>query len=77
MFYIYDSRAANSIGKLIKGLDIKESKININNNYDGAYQSFYLRCELVVRKIEAKYNIKLNCRELDNLLIEIANDKLR
>jgi hypothetical protein len=77
LFYIYDSRVVNSIGKLNTLLKIKNKRKKKNIEVDNDYKMFYEKCERIVEKINQEYGIKLACRELDNLLIELANERLR
>jgi len=76
-FYIYDSRVVSSVGILSRELKLGNLTAEISINYDEAYAIFYLKCERIVNKIKSEYGIQLTCRQLDNLLIQIANDKLR
>ena len=77
LFYIYDSRVVSSIGKLNTLLKIKDIKEKKNMDVDDNYNMFYEKCERIVDKVSQEYGIKLTCRELDNLLIEFANEKQR
>jgi len=77
LFYIYDSRVVSAIGQLNKELKLGNLTAEISENNDEAYSIFYLKCKRIVEKIKNEYNIELSCRQLDNLLIQIANEKLR
>jgi len=77
LFYIYDSRVVSAIGQLNKELKLGNLTAEISENNDEAYSIFYLKCKRIVEKIEKEFDIKLTCRQLDNLLIQIANEKLR
>lgn len=77
LFFIYDSRAYLAINELIKEFQIKKSEYLIKkeelNFADIEYAKFCKKCICVIDKI----NIKLTPRQLDDILIEIANKKLR
>lgn len=78
MFFIYDSRSSKGIGILFKELNIRRMKKEIDNNLsDKSYASFYNKCLKTQNEIRMKYNIFLNCRQLDTLLINLANENLR
>lgn len=77
LFYIYDSRVVSAIGKLNKELKLGNLTAEILENNDESYSIFYLKCKRIVEKIKSEYNTELSCRQLDNLLIQIANNKLR
>lgn len=78
MFFIYDSRASNGINILFKELKIKRVQIKIDGNVlDKSYALFYDKCLKLQNEIRMQYNILLNCRQLDTLLINIANENLR
>lgn len=77
-FYIYDTRAVKAVNLLVKKYGIKKYKKNrISNLYDKEYEKFYLKCFDIKEMIREIYNVKLSCRELDTLLIEVANSNLR
>jgi serine/threonine protein kinase len=78
MFFIYDSRSSKGISLLFKEMNIERIKREIDNNlFDKSYASFYNKCLKAQNEIRMKYNILLNCRQLDTLLINIANENLR
>lgn len=77
LFYIYDSRVVSAIGKLNKELSIRNLSTDFSENIDKDYSVFYLKCEQIVEKIKIDYGVKLTCRQLDNLLIKIGNEKLK
>lgn len=77
LFYIYDSRVVRAIGELNKELKLDNFTTNISQINDESYSIFYLKCKRVVEKIKIEYCTELSCRQLDNLLIQIANVKLR
>jgi len=77
IFFIYDSRAVHSIGILFKELHLKGIKEENDNGFDKSYASFFNKCLVLQEEIFHKYNIHLTCRELDTLLVTIANENLR
>jgi len=78
LFYMYDSRAASSLGTLQTILNMR---IRVKNTtdplYDPVYYKFFTKCKKLHTFIEEHYQTTLTCREFDNILIEIANEKLR
>jgi hypothetical protein len=77
-FYIYDSRAVNAVNIFLKTIDVKKFNIpKIFNQYDEEYMKLYYKCDYIKSFVLENYSIDLNCRDLDNLLVEIANSKLR
>ena len=78
MFFIYDSRSSNGINILFKELNIGRVRKDIDNDLsDKSYALFYNKCVNAQSEIRMQYNILLNCRQLDILLINIANVNLR
>lgn len=77
-FFIYDSRAVSAIGILSRLLG--RGRINYDRDkkiYDYEYGKYYEKCLAVLDKIREKHYVTLTCRQLDNILMEIANDKIR
>ena len=66
LFYLFDSRAANSLRKLVPKLANDKYL-----NYDSTYTSFYLKAYSLNRFIKNKYDIALSPRELDKILLWI------
>jgi len=86
LFYIYDSRAAKKIGKVIKMLGIAqrdyilppENNENINPELPDnfiVYKRFYKKCQVCVQRIKETLHIELSSREFDSLLLTIADEK--
>lgn len=73
LFYIYDSRVVGALRNFISQVPKDLKYILDHDNIDKEYAKFYCKCFDVKRQIMAKYNIELTNRELDNLLIDIAN----
>lgn len=57
-----------------------QKKFTIDKNllkYDEEYSRFYYKCRFLQEHVKTKYNVSLNCRQLDNLLIFISNENIR
>lgn len=78
-FFIYDSRAKESLNKLIQ-IYVGDKKVYKQKDfvqYDSEYADFCNKC-LVLRKIlKTEFDIFLQPREMDNLLIDKANSARR
>lgn len=75
LFYIYDTRAVDTIRQFISKVP-NELKFNVDSqNADLEYAKFYCKCFELKRQIKNKFSIELTNRQLDNLLIERANLK--
>jgi len=70
LFFIYDSRAMESIRKLIPP---SKNKFNIRPNIDMEYAKFCLRSIDLREEIKEKFNTYLTPRELDNILLSISD----
>ncbi len=66
LFFIYDSRANNSLRKLLPNKRIKLS----NGNFDNEYAKFSKKMYILQTQIEEETKILLSPRELDNILIK-------
>ena len=86
IFFLFDSRAASSIGKLAKFLNTKnvyrekeiDSFINGKTKEERermcVYVKFYLKCKECSLKIEEAFGKRLSIKDFDNLLLRIANE---
>jgi hypothetical protein len=63
LFYIYDSRARQAINALVKKQNI------LNYLGDSEYIEFYLRVLELKNYIKNEFDLNLNPREIDNLLV--------
>lgn len=82
LFFIYDSRARSSLAALVRGLGLRKTYQETVKNYaksdcDREYMEFCIRGLVLSDMLEKKFGAKLNTRQVDNLLIEIANEKYR
>lgn len=75
IFYIYDSRAVTALRKFISQVPKDLKHILKFENIDSEYAKFYCKCYDLKRRIKAQFNIDLTNRQLDNLLIEVANKR--
>lgn len=66
LFFIYDSRAMESIRKLVTP---SKNKIASTENIDMEYAKYCLRCIDLREEIKERFNTYLNPRELDNILL--------
>lgn len=73
LFFIYDSRAARTLRKLpeIKG----QTYISSRTKADEEYRKFVEKCLLLRQHTKQRHSHLLSPRQLDNLLIDIANRK--
>ncbi len=74
-FYIYDSGASEAINKVAPRLG-KIPEITVDA-CDGEYKDFVRRCVWLRDHIDKTHSIKLTPRQIDKLLIGIANDDSR
>jgi hypothetical protein len=73
LFYIYDFRAVTALRQFTSQVP-KDLKYIIElDNVDNEYAKFYCKCFDLRRQIKTQFNIDLTHRQLDNLLIEVAN----
>jgi hypothetical protein len=75
VFFIYDSRARQSITKVVPRLnEIPELEAH---EYDPEYRDFVRRCVWLRDNLQKNYGTELTPREIDKLLLMIANDEIR
>lgn len=73
LFYIYDSRAVTALRKFTSQVPKDLKHILELDNIDNEYAKFYCKCFDLKRQIKTRFKIDLTNRQLDNLLIEVAN----
>jgi hypothetical protein len=73
LFYIYDSRAVTALRQFTSQVPKDLKYIRELDNIDNEYAKFYCKCFDLKRQIKTQFNIELTHRQLDNLLIEVAN----
>jgi hypothetical protein len=69
MFFIYDSIAASSIGKLKIKIPAELKSILERVDVERQYADFCIKCLCLKIKIKEDFNIDLSNRQLDNLLL--------
>jgi len=77
LFFIYDSRAANSLCNFISRIPSDPSFLTRLDKVDKSYATFVCKCYALQTEIEKQYKIALTPRQLDNVLIEIADERRR
>lgn len=82
IFYIYDSRASDSIHKIIKGSkelfnEFKGRRKELRGKYDIRYTEFFIKCLILRKHIKSEFGIELSPRHIDDFLIYISNKNLR
>ena len=77
LFFIYDTRAVNAIRDIVGELPKSFPVDILNEAQDKEYALFYLKCFLLQTFINNEFNILLTPRQIDNLLVEHANSKLK
>lgn len=70
LFFIYDSRAAAALKKIVPILPVDMKKYIKILDFDSAYTDFLFRCLYLQKIIANEHDIILTPRELDNLLLE-------
>jgi|688.fasta_scaffold424961_1 hypothetical protein len=73
LFYIYDSRAVKALRQFSSRVPEDLNHILQFETIDKEYAKFYCKCFDLKQQIKSRYGIELTNRELDNILIDIAN----
>lgn len=76
LFFIYDSRALNALRTFKVKIPREMAYIQQCECIDKEYADFFCKCFLLTKYIEKTYNLTLSNRQLDNLLIEVANKQM-
>ena len=82
-FYLMDSRAKIGLHNVLEALSInnriKKTEITMYSvsTESEEYVKFYLKCQLCHKELEKEFNCKLSTREIDNLMLVIADDRNR
>ncbi|WP_286844131.1 MULTISPECIES: hypothetical protein [Sphingobacterium] len=78
IYFIYDSRAYAALNLVYKEVKPHGKRIVNTAQADQGYASFFLKCLRILDYFKtADENLDITPRQLDNLLIEIANQSLR
>lgn len=75
LFVIYDTRAVAALKNFVTKVPNDLEFILDSQNTDLEYAKFYCKCFELKRLIKTEFNMELSNRQLDNLLIEVANKK--
>jgi hypothetical protein len=73
LLYIYDSRAVKALRQFSSRVPEDLNHILQFETIDKEYAKFYCKCFDLKQQIKSRYGIELTNRELDNILIDIAN----
>lgn len=72
LFFIYDSRAVNSLSKFISKIPNSMTTEIINHNIvDVEYAKFVCKSLIIKQEIQDRYGVDLTLRQFDNLLLNI------
>lgn len=75
LFFLYDTRAVSSLRRFVSRVP-KDMKSYVEmNRVDKEYATFFCKCYYLRERVKEGYEVELSPRQLDNLLIEIANSK--
>jgi len=76
LFFLYDTRALYGLAQF--GIRLpKDFRMPGPRSADPAYAKFFHKCVILQQVIQSTYDITLNPRQLDNLLLDIANRALK
>ena len=73
LFFMYDGRTVNSIRQFVRSVPSDLKNILQSESIDYEYAKYFCKCYYLKSNIENEYHQALKNRDLDNLLIEIAN----
>ena len=76
LFFIYDTRVVSAMRLHVKKLPKDLQALADRENTDKEYSIFFYKCFLLKQRIYEKFNVLLTPRQLDNFLIEDANEKI-
>jgi hypothetical protein len=75
LFFIYDTRAVSAMRIFVKKLPKDLQNLADRENSDKEYSNFLYKCFYLRQTINEQFGVLLTPRQLDNLLIETANNK--
>lgn len=75
LFYLYDSRAVQTIRSFQNRVPKEFRYITQRENIDPEYAKFFIKSYVVTIFIESEYKMKLTPREFDKILIAKANNE--
>ena len=80
LFFIYDSRAASTINKVVNTIGVKKKQytkyIKKIKKFDKKYAEFFIKC-FYLQQFCKKKGFLLTTRQIDSFLVEIANETIR
>jgi hypothetical protein len=77
LFYIYDSRAVGALRRFVRRVPKELESWVYSEGIDKDYAKFACKCFLLQQTIHQQTGIQLSTRQLDNLLVEVANNRLK
>lgn len=75
LFFIYDSRVVGALRNFISRVPKPMDEMLLSNEIDQEYAKYVCKCYLLRAEINHQFNISLTTRQLDNILIDVANSK--
>jgi hypothetical protein len=76
LFFIYDSRAVGALRQFVSHVPEEFRFLTRLDSVDKEYARFACKSLSLKQAIRDRYGISLTTRQLDNLLIKVANEKL-
>lgn len=73
LFFLYDTRAVTSLRTFVSRVPKGLKYVMKDGEVDKEYSTFFCKCYYLREQIMKEYGLDLTPRQLDNLLIEIAN----
>jgi len=74
LFFIYDTRAVTAMRNFISRVPKQFDDMTKTRNVDNEYAKFFCKCFDLKTRIEKHFGTTITNRQLDNILIEIANN---
>ena len=75
LFFLYDTRAVSSLRRFVSRVPDGMKYFLKVERVDKEYSTFFCKCYYLREQIRKEYGLDLTPRQLDNLLIAIANSK--
>ncbi len=75
LFFIYDSRAVTGLRQFTSRVPKDLKECIYLENIDVEYAKFFIKCFDLKRQVEDHFKSTLTNRQLDNILIDVANKK--
>jgi hypothetical protein len=77
LFFIYDSRASSALRQFVNRIPEDLKLVAKADATEPEYARFFCKIFALQNAIKREFDIQLSPRELDTLLVEIANNRLR